>query len=57
MVAAGAGMCVAFHRQLAWSRGTNDCVRRAIEAGIPTDLIESEEASPRRLWADDVRLR
>jgi hypothetical protein len=57
MVAAGAGMSVAFHRRLAWSRGTNDCVRRAIEAGIPTYLIESEEASPRRLWADDARLR
>jgi hypothetical protein len=34
MVAAGAGMCVAFHRFLARSRGTKDCVRRAIEAGF-----------------------
>jgi hypothetical protein len=42
MVAAGAGMCVAFHRFLRQSRGTKDCVRRAIEVGIPTYLIDSE---------------
>jgi hypothetical protein len=41
MVAAGAEMCVAFHRFLAGSRGTKDCVRRANEAGIPTYLIDS----------------
>jgi hypothetical protein len=57
MVAAGAGMCVAFHRFLARSRGTKDCVRRAIEAGIPTYLVDSEEARPRRLRAGDARLR
>jgi hypothetical protein len=57
MVAAGAGMCVAFHRFLRQSRGTKDCVRRAIEAGIPTYLVDSEEARPRRLRAGDARLR
>jgi hypothetical protein len=57
MVAAGAGMCVAFHRSLAWSRETKDCVRRAIKAGIPTYLIDSEEARPRRLRAGDARLQ
>jgi hypothetical protein len=57
MVAAGAGMCVAFHRFLRQSRGTKDCVRRAIEAGIPTYLVDSEEARPRRLRAGDTRLR
>jgi hypothetical protein len=57
IVAAGAGMCVAFHRRLAWSRGTKDCVRRAIEAGIPTYVVESKEARPRRLWGDDAQLR
>jgi hypothetical protein len=57
MVAAGAGMCVAFHRFLARSRGTKDCVRRAIEAGIPTYLIDSKAARPRRLRAGDARLR
>jgi hypothetical protein len=57
MVAAGAAMCVAFHRFLRQSRGTKDCVRRAIEAGIPTYLVDSEEARPRRLRAGDARLR
>jgi hypothetical protein len=57
MVAAGAGMCVAFHRFLRQSRGTKDCARRAIEAGIPTYLIDSKAARPRRLRAGDARLR
>jgi hypothetical protein len=57
MVAAGAGMCVAFHRRLARSHGTRDCVRCAIEAGIPTYLVESEEGRPRRVRAGDVGLR
>jgi hypothetical protein len=56
MVAAGAEMCVALHRFLASSKGTKDCVRRAIEAGIPTYLIDSEAPVPRRLRADDGRL-
>jgi hypothetical protein len=51
MVAAGAEMCVAFHRFIAGSKGTKDCVRRAITAGIPTYLIHSEKAEPRRLRA------
>jgi hypothetical protein len=57
MVAAGAGICVAFHRFLRQSRGTKDCVRRALAAGIPTYLVDSEEARPRRLRAGDARLR
>jgi hypothetical protein len=57
MVAAGAGMCVAFHRFLRQSRGTKDCVRRAIAAGIPTYLIDSKAARPWRLRAGDARLR
>jgi hypothetical protein len=46
-------MCIALHRFLATSRGTKDRVRRALEAGIPTYLIDSEKAEPRRLWAGD----
>jgi len=57
MVAAGAGMCIAFHQFLRQSRGTKDCVRRALEAGIPTYLVDSKEAQPRRLRAGDARLR
>jgi hypothetical protein len=56
MVAAGAEMCVAFHRFLTGSKGTKDCVRRAINAGIPTYLIDSETAEPRRSRAVDGRL-
>jgi hypothetical protein len=56
MVAAGAEMCIAFHRFLTGSRATKDCVRRALDAGIPTYLIDSETAKPRRLRADDGRL-
>jgi hypothetical protein len=56
MVDAGAGMCLAFHRYLANSKGTRDCARRAIAAGIPTYLIDSDRARPRRLRAGDARL-
>jgi hypothetical protein len=49
MLAAGADQRLTFHRLLARSRGTKDCVRRAIEPRIPTYLIDSEEAWPRRL--------
>jgi hypothetical protein len=56
MVDAGAGMCLALHRYLANSKGTRDCVRREIEAGVPTYLIDSDTAGPRRLRAGDARL-
>jgi hypothetical protein len=56
MVDAGAALCVAVHRFLANSKGTKDCCRQAIEAGIPTYLIDSEKAVPKRLRAGDSRL-
>jgi hypothetical protein len=56
MVDAGAGLCIAFHRSLWTSKGTKDCVRQALEAGIPTYLVDSEEALPVRIRADDPRL-
>jgi hypothetical protein len=37
--------------------GTKDCARQAIEAGIPTYLIDSEKAQPRRIRAGDARLK
>ncbi len=55
-VKAGAEMCVAVHRNLGGSKGTLDYVRRATRAGIPTHLIESEEATPRRLSDADSRV-
>ena len=36
--------------------GTKNCGRQAIEAEIPTYLIDSEKAVPKRLLADDPRL-
>jgi hypothetical protein len=54
MVAAGADMCIALHRFLRGSKGTKDCARQAIQAGIPTYLIDSADAKPKRLSADDV---
>jgi hypothetical protein len=49
MVAAGANFVIAVHRNLAWSRGTGDLVRRALAAGIPVYLIDAEDAEPRRI--------
>jgi hypothetical protein len=54
MIDAGAEMCFAFHRAISSSMGTKDCARRAIAAGIPTYLINSEAAEPRRLRANTV---
>jgi hypothetical protein len=50
-------MRVAFLGFLTKSRRTMVVVRRAIAAGIPTYLIDSKEARPRRLRAGDARLR
>src|SRR4051794_32502063 len=49
MVNAGADFVLAVHRDLAGSKGTRDCVRRALTAGIPVWLIDSEDAEPRRV--------
>jgi hypothetical protein len=57
MVAAGAEMCLAFHRAISASKDTKDCARRAIAAGMPTYLIDSKRAEPKRLMAGDARLR
>jgi hypothetical protein len=56
MVDAGAGLCLAFHRYIRQSKGTKDCTCKAIRAGIPTWLVESEDVRPVRLNADDPRL-
>ena len=56
MVQARADLCIAFHRTLEASKGTKDCVRQAIAAGIPVWLIEDDRAIPRRVEADDKRL-
>lgn len=52
MVALGADVCLAFSRNLAQSRGTRDCVGKAIRTGIPTWLVAEDrgpETRPVRL--------
>ena len=49
MVDLGADICVGFSEDLRRSKGTSDCLSRALAAGIPVYLIDSEEASPRRI--------
>lgn len=57
MVDDGADLCIAVHRFLAKSKGTKDCARRAIAAGIPTYLVVSDAVAPERLTAGDPRLK
>jgi hypothetical protein len=44
-----------FHHNLDASKGTKDCTHKAIAAGIPTYLIDSDDAVPRRLVPGDSR--
>jgi hypothetical protein len=50
MLRPGAGLCVIFHRS-AFDERTMDLAKQAIEAGVPTYLIEDERGTPRRLRA------
>jgi hypothetical protein len=56
MVEADADLCIALHRSIETSKGTKDCVRQALAAGISVWLVEDERAIPRRTRAYDVRL-
>jgi hypothetical protein len=56
MVQAGADLCIALHRSIETSRGTRDCIRQAIAAGISVWLIEDERGVPKRVQADDKQL-
>jgi YspA, cpYpsA-related SLOG family len=56
IVQAGADLCIALHRSLETSKGTKDCVRQALAAGVPVYLIEDEQAIPRRVQAEDKRI-
>jgi hypothetical protein len=57
MVESGVDLCIAFHRSLATSKGTKDCVRQALAAGIPVYLIEDDHGTPRPIQAGDERLK
>ena len=56
MVQAGADLCIALHRSIETSKGTRDCVRQALAAGIPVYLIEDERGIPKRVQAGDATL-
>jgi hypothetical protein len=56
MVDSGADLCIALHRSFAKSKGTKNCILHALNAGIPTYLIEDERAIPRRLNPSDARI-
>jgi hypothetical protein len=53
MVQAGADLCIALHRSIETSKGTKDCVRQALAAGIPVWLIEDEQGVPKRVQVGD----
>jgi hypothetical protein len=55
MLRAGAQLCVILHRSVL-DAGTKDLARQAIEAGVPTYLIDSEEGRPKRIRTGDARL-
>lgn len=49
MVDAGAAFLICVHRDLAGSKGSRDCVDRALGASIPCFLIDREDGEPRRI--------
>src|SRR5262249_8781386 len=57
MVAAGAELCLALHRDIKACRDTKDCIRQALVAKIPTYLIDDDQGDPKRLDAGDKRLK
>lgn len=53
MIAAGADLCIAVHKNILDSKGTKDCVIRAYAAGIPVWLVQGD-GKPKRLTPDHV---
>ncbi len=56
MLRAGTALCLIFHRSVL-DDASNDLTRQAIAAGVPTNLIDSEDGKPKDLLAGDARLR
>jgi hypothetical protein len=56
MVDSGADLCIAVHRSIAKCKETKNCVCHALNAGIPTYLIEDDRGVPKRLTANDARI-
>jgi hypothetical protein len=57
MIQSGVDLCIALHRTLETSKGTKDCVRQALAAGIPVYLIDGDDGMPERIEAGDERLK
>jgi hypothetical protein len=53
----GADLCIAVHDRIASCPRTLDCVRQALQDGIPTYGIENQHAIARRIKRGDSRLR
>lgn len=53
MIAAGADLCIAVHKNILESKGTKDCVIQAHAAGIPCWLVQAD-GKPKRLTPDHV---
>jgi hypothetical protein len=56
IVASKPDLCVAFHRSIETSKGTKDCVKQALAAGIAVYLVEDSRGIPRRMRMKDPRL-
>lgn len=54
MISRGGDMCLVVHRTIRLAKDARDCVKLALEAGIPTYLIEDESATPRRIGVVDL---
>jgi hypothetical protein len=56
LISAGADMCLAIHQRPGSCPRTLDCVRQALQWGIPTYVIEDDTAVPMPLRRGDPRL-
>ncbi len=53
----GVDLCISVHRYIGICNQTVDCVRRAVQIGISTFLIDADNTAPRRIRKDDPILR
>jgi hypothetical protein len=56
MIATKPDFAIAIHRDLARSKGTKDCVKQALAAGLRVYLFDHETGNGRRIKAEDPRL-
>jgi hypothetical protein len=56
MTATKPDFVIAIHRDLAKSKGTRDCIKQALAAGLDVFLFDNEHGNPKRILAGDARL-